>query len=653
MLIFLLAYAIVKIQRVIICARQLKTEVTPVRNIKGLIVMCILLLVILISMLMLVGCDGAYRTYGLYADKTELVLEIEESETVTVSGESERYKEEWAFWESSDTSVVIVRSGVITAVGEGTATVTATSNKGAVATVSVTVLPPAVSLKGMGTEDDMLYRVFPSSTESVSLDSIISLREGVECTVSHREDRVPIDSDTLSLNYGDNIFYIELSYDGWTASYTVNLIRRGTVTLTFDSGEGSAVEAMTVDSGVLVNLPKPSLYAHRFVGWYNGDTLITDWNSRFYTDTHLTAKWDIATYSVKASANFKDACLIYGTGGYKHNTEATVYLAEKDNIGYVFDGWYDADGNLLCSERSYTFTVVGEGVTLYPVWNYADGFEQFFFESNAGYCTITRLRQSKSVYIIPEGVTEIAYNSFTGCEKVLSVTIPESVTKIEDCAFRGCERLIEVYNFSSLDIKAGSKEHGYVGLNALDVYTDPAAKSKISTDENGFVFYDGEEGSMLIAYHGSATEIMLPAYRNGEGYVLRDYAFFDCTSLTSAVLGDGVTGIGVRAFENCNKLERIELSDSVEYIGSYVFYNCSKLESITIPTSVQRICGSAFKNCNKLSEAVFEETEGWVCTKEYSNYAETTVLDPEKLADFATAAEYLGGTYCFYEWTRE
>jgi len=45
---------------------------------------------------------------------------------------------------------------------------------------------------------------------------------------------------------------------------------------------------------------------------------------------------------------------------------------------------------------------------------------------------------------IPNSVTSIGENAFTGCEGLTSVTIPNSVTSIGDYAFSGCEGLTSV-----------------------------------------------------------------------------------------------------------------------------------------------------------------------------------------------------------------
>ena len=54
-------------------------------------------------------------------------------------------------------------------------------------------------------------------------------------------------------------------------------------------------------------------------------------------------------------------------------------------------------------------------------------------------------------------------------------------------------------------------------------------------------------------------------------------AFKDRSDLTSVVIPDGVTRIGVSAFDNCTSLTSVTIPDSVTYIGKGAFEGCSGL----------------------------------------------------------------------------
>ena len=59
-----------------------------------------------------------------------------------------------------------------------------------------------------------------------------------------------------------------------------------------------------------------------------------------------------------------------------------------------------------------------------------------------------------------------------------------------------------------------------------------------------------------------------------------EYAFCNCSSLTSVTIPDGLTSIGNRAFEHCARLTSVTIPNSVTRIGEYAFYDCTSLTDI-------------------------------------------------------------------------
>ena len=83
--------------------------------------------------------------------------------------------------------------------------------------------------------------------------------------------------------------------------------------------------------------------------------------------------------------------------------------------------------------------------------------------------------------------------------------------------------------------------------------------------------------------------------------VIGDYAFSDCSSLTSLTLPSSVTSIGGHAFEKCSGLTSLTLPSSVTSIGEFAFEKCSGLTSLTIPSGVTTIDYYAFADCRGLT----------------------------------------------------
>ena len=177
-----------------------------------------------------------------------------------------------------------------------------------------------------------------------------------------------------------------------------------------------------------------------------------------------------------------------------------------------------------------------------------------------------------------------------------------------------------------------------------------------------------------------------------------DYAFSDCSSLTSVVIGDSVTEIGSSAFAGCSSLESMTLpfvggskktsSDTYQYPFGYIFgtssytggvsthqyyygsstssttfsifyipsslksvtitggnilygafYNCKSLTSIVIPDSVTTIGDSAFYNCKSLKSVVIPDSVTSIGEDAfYSCDSLTSIVIPDSVTKIGTCA---------------
>ena len=244
---------------------------------------------------------------------------------------------------------------------------------------------------------------------------------------------------------------------------------------------------------------------------------------------------------------------------------------------------------------------------------------------------------------IPNSVTSIGGYAFYNCSSLTSITIPDSVTSIGDSAFEHCYKLVEVCNDSALEIKADSRAHGYVGYYAKNVYSSASGQSKLSTVDDCVIYTDGED-KILIAYVGNKTDVILPESITQ----INQYAFYNCSSLTSVTIGNSVTSIGYDAFYNCSSLTSVTIGNSVTSIGNYAFSGCSSLTSVTIGNSVTSIGNYAFSSCSSLTSVTFKNTNGWFVTQYYGATTGTNV----NVTGATENATYLRSTYNNYFWKR-
>ena len=104
-------------------------------------------------------------------------------------------------------------------------------------------------------------------------------------------------------------------------------------------------------------------------------------------------------------------------------------------------------------------------------------------------------------------------------------------------------------------------------------------------------------------YTGDVTIPETVTY-NGTTYDITkigNYAFYNCSGLTSVNIPNSVTTIGYSAFYNCSGLTSVTIGNSVTTIGDCAFDGCTGLTSVTIPNSVTTIGGGAFGGCTGLT----------------------------------------------------
>ena len=196
---------------------------------------------------------------------------------------------------------------------------------------------------------------------------------------------------------------------------------------------------------------------------------------------------------------------------------------------------------------------------------------------------------------IPDSVISIGYQAFFGCSSLTSIMIPEDVTSIGDSAFFGCSRLTSITIPDSVTSFGRGAFSGCSSLTSIIVTgSNPvyhsAGNCLIETDSKTLIA--GCKNS-IIPTDGSVTSI-------GE------FAFYNCSSLTSVEIPVSVTSIGEHAFSYCSSIASIKIPDSVISIGSGAFSYCSSITSIKIPDSVTSIGGGAFSNT-----AYYNDESNW------------------------------------------
>ena len=133
------------------------------------------------------------------------------------------------------------------------------------------------------------------------------------------------------------------------------------------------------------------------------------------------------------------------------------------------------------------------------------------------------------------------------------------------------------------------------------------------------------------------------------------YAFAGSKNLTSVTLPNTVTEIGYRAFQGCSSLGNIRLPNVLMSLSSYLFEDCTSLTSILIPSSVTQIGTNPFYGCSSLESITVSPDNPKYDSRDDSNAIIETETNTILSGCFNTvipeSVEHIA-SYAFYHQTR-
>lgn len=150
----------------------------------------------------------------------------------------------------------------------------------------------------------------------------------------------------------------------------VYTLKYGCYTLTADKGvNGGTVSDYNqtpVKAGKEITITAQTAAGYTFIGWYNGDTLLTNELSYTFTmpeeNITYTAEW----IKVTAESNNTSAGTVTSlNGSYEVGDEVTITATTK--TGYTFVGWFKGE-ELISSDLSYTFSMPAVDTTFTAKW---------------------------------------------------------------------------------------------------------------------------------------------------------------------------------------------------------------------------------------------------------------------------------------------
>ena len=160
----------------------------------------------------------------------------------------------------------------------------------------------------------------------------------------------------------------------------------------------------------------------------------------------------------------------------------------------------------------------------------------------------------------------IGFCAFDGCASLTNITIPDSIISIGGYAFDNTAYYNDINNWEDNIL--------YIGNHLIRANTRAPHNFTV------------KDGTLTIA----------------------DFAFRDCTNLTTVTLPDSVTAIGEEAFYECKNLTNITLPNGITSIGRAAFAWCKSLTNISIPNCVLEICDDTFLYCTNLTDITIPDS---------------------------------------------
>ena len=204
-------------------------------------------------------------------------------------------------------------------------------------------------------------------------------------------------------------------------------------------------------------------------------------------------------------------------------------------------------------------------------------------------------------YTVPEGVTMISENAFSGNTHLESISLPSSLEIIGESAFMGCSSL-ETVTFAG----GGSEllvinSRAFERTSSLERIDLPARLSSIGEQ----AFYDSAVSTVNFGGNTSNLDSI-------------GASAFEDSMITTVVLPDKVRTIGDRAFANTSALSYVSLNEGLTALGNEVFAYGSEfttdptdaatvLETVSLPSTLQTTGNLLFRNAHNLKLITFAD----------------------------------------------
>jgi hypothetical protein len=381
---------------------------------------------------------------GVTFDKTALALAVGDRETLSVTVQPDDAANKNVTWASGDTATVTVSNGIVTALAEGTATITVTTEDGDITAACTVIVYPAGTLIHKSIEELQTW-LAAQSDNTADTPYIVVL------SVSHignyanpgslSETLTTNDSKYVSLDLsGCAITSIEsVAFSGCTSLISV-IIPDSVTSIELSAFQNcSSLTSVTIPNSVTRIETQAFDNCTSLTSVTIPDSVTTIEGSAFYSCTSLT------------SVTIPNSVTSIGGSAFSGCSSLTS-VTIPDNVTSI--GAYTFNHCTSLTSVTIPSSVTSIGNSAFEGCSSLTAID--VDAANTAYISIDGVLYNKDKtsllqypggiadsFIIPDNVTSIGEGAFVGCS-LSSITIGNSVTSIGTNAFGSCENLTSV-----------------------------------------------------------------------------------------------------------------------------------------------------------------------------------------------------------------
>ncbi len=459
-----------------------------------------------------------------------------------------------------------------------------------------------------------------TNANSMTAEALVAaLNNGTKNWCVYRGNAIPImvnlvistkaQWDTFAANVGNyDGKYVQLSANIGTAKIPVTAMKSGEFKGVFD-GNGYTLTVNLTNSGGNV-APFYYLYGGTIMNLTvsGGVTTAGSFNAGLVARTHGGINY-IQNCIIHTNVAVKD----YGGGVVGHADNASsltisdcIYdgtITHTGDYAGGFIGWYNNNQtlDLVMTNCLFKGDYTGNG-QFHPIG--VKKLDGIFKSINCTNCYYTKN---------PANIADTR-RTFTDGTKVCELSLGDNIIATgSSCTFDG-----KTYHLGTVSLSyTPSKSTLFYMIDGNEISGNSFTISKDNQAfDAGAVTITAGDTSITYHYGGTNNTILYIDVNNGNSNMVTHpwTSGANYSSITSVVIGDGVTSICGNAFKQCPNLTSASIASTVTSIDNQAFSECGKLETVTFTDAdnshLTIIRPNAFANCEKLSSITIPEGVG-------------------------------------------